>query len=185
MAPAFLLMTLAVAFADEKPPDLKCGAYCLYISLRGLDVDGVTFEDVQRKLGEPGRTGYSLGQLAEVAKTYGIQTSGVQTSAANLRLREPPFACIALIRDTHFVNFSEVDNEYVHIIDAPNEYTLPLATLPAVWKGEALLLARGPLLTEEELGKPARLRRCAIIALSCLLASVLGWRILRQRRFKN
>lgn len=177
-----LVMSLAFLGAGTDPPDLRCGANCLYVSLKALDVDGVSFDEVQRKLGAPAPSGYSFGQLADVAKSYGVQTLGVKTSVNNLRLREAPFACIALIRETHYVNFSEVGEREVHIVDAPREYTLPLETLPSVWNGEALLIARQALIAEEELGRSGRIVRFVVIGISTLLLGGLGWVFVRRQR---
>ncbi|MFN0050695.1 MAG: cysteine peptidase family C39 domain-containing protein [Planctomycetales bacterium] len=176
------MLAIAAFLGDAPPRDDNCGAYCLYVSLRALDVEVGGFDALQQKLGSPGRTGYSLGQIAEVAEAYGVQTLGVKTTPEDLRLREAPFACIALIRESHFVNFAEIDESQVHVVDPPREYTLPLATLSTVWKGEALLLSRGPLVSETDLARKVWMFRAAVIAVCTLLLVALCWGTVRWRR---
>lgn len=182
MLSVHFVMSLTLLSGTPDPPDLRCGVNCLYVSLKALGVEGVTFEDVHKRLGAPSPLGYSLGQLSEAAKSYGLETLGVKTSVNNLRLREPPFACIALIRETHFVNFAEVDEHQVQITDAPREYALPLETLPTIWKGEALLIARQSLIAEEKLGRTGRVIRVVMIGVcSVLLGGGFVWLFMHRR----
>ena len=165
---AFAIVTQAPT-ADNKPPDLNCGAYCLYVSLKALGNENLTFDDVEKALGPATPSGYSIGQLAKAAESSGFHTLGVQTSLGALRLRKPPFACIALIRDTHFVNFAEIDDRELSVIDPPRAYGIPVSTLPSVWQGHALLIAPKPLEAEESLGRGTRI---------IWLASILGLALL-------
>jgi ABC-type bacteriocin/lantibiotic exporter with double-glycine peptidase domain len=152
MISILIISLLGAEPANQSTPDLRCGAYCLYVSLKALDVEGVTFGEIESRLGPPSAAGYSIGQLDELARHYGLQTLAVRTNTGNLRLRRQPFACVALLKGGHFVNLAEVDDSTAFVIDPPREYALPSPTLSSVWDGTALLLARDPLEAEEALG---------------------------------
>lgn len=149
---------LLIAAADpqaEDTIDLHCGSYCLYVSLKALDVPVETYGAFEEQLGEPTvAEGYSLAQLQESAEHFGAYSLGVQTTIENLRNRPGRFACIAHVRGHHFVNIAEITEEDALIIDAPREYRLPLDTLRSLWDGTALLVSDAPLLREEELPQP-------------------------------
>lgn len=176
----FLLATSRSATAQEEPDPL-CGANTLYISLKALDADVGSLGEVRETLGEPGPQGYSLGQLAETAESYGMQTLGVETSAANLFRRPGRFACIAHVGDNHFVNIADVKDDKVSIIDPPRSYTLPAQTLSARWDGTALLISRAPLLAEEELPGPFAWKQIALGTV-VLFVMYTAWTLLRGKR---
>ncbi|MGH7140876.1 MAG: cysteine peptidase family C39 domain-containing protein [Pirellulales bacterium] len=152
-----LKLLLIACVAGEADPsganevDMRCGAYCLYVSLKALDLPVQSYADVEAKLGAPSATGYSLGQLADVASGYGAATLGVVTTPERLLRRSRPFACIARIGDDHFVNIGGVQKDAAMIVDAPRNYELPLDTLRRQWDGTALLLSTSPLAPEEAL----------------------------------
>lgn len=169
--------------ADET--DLRCGSYCLYVSLKALDVPVESFETLEEQLGEPTvAEGYSLAQLQESAEHFGAHTLGVQTTIEDLRRRPGRFACIAHIRGHHFVNIAEIDEEEALIIDAPREYRLPLDTLRAEWDGTALLISDSPLLPEEELPHPIWYRVLIAVAGTAIFV-VLVALIFRGRRSRS
>lgn len=136
------------------PPDLKCGSQCLYVSLKALDIPVGSFSELEAKLGQPTAQGYSMGQLADAAESFGAKTLGVETTFDNLRRRPSRFACMALVDNHHFVNLTEVGDTHVHVIDPPRDYTLPLETLRSMWDGKALLISNEALLAEEDLPRP-------------------------------
>lgn len=151
-----VMLTLSTVVIGASPApadevDMRCGAYCLYISLKALDLPVRSYADVEAKLGPPSPSGYSLGQLSDVAQQYGASRLGVVTTPNNLARRRNPFACIARLGKNHFVNIGAVADGKAMIIDAPRKYELPLDTLRADWDGTALLLSTGPLVPEEEL----------------------------------
>ncbi len=152
------LALLLIAFAQTKSPaqtvDLRCGGYCLYVSLKGLDFPVANYDELEKKLGQPTKAGYSMAQLEKIAKEYGAQTLGVQTSVENLLLRPGRFACIALIEGNHFVNLAAIEEGTMSIIDAPRSNSVPLVTLSSIWDGKALLISPDPLLAEEDLPMP-------------------------------
>jgi ABC-type bacteriocin/lantibiotic exporter with double-glycine peptidase domain len=150
-----VLLTVALLQTSATPPDLRCGSYCLYVSLKALDFPLASLSELESKLGQPSAAGYSMGQLAEAAQSCGAETLGVETNFDNLRRRPGPFACIALVDEHHFVNIAGIDDTYAHIIDPPRDYNLPLDTLRSQWDGKALLIAKEPLLAEEDLPRPA------------------------------
>ncbi|MGC1273887.1 MAG: cysteine peptidase family C39 domain-containing protein [Planctomycetaceae bacterium] len=156
MHAACLLLVATVAAAPAKEtPDLRCGGYCLYVGLKALDYPVGSYDEIEQKLGQPSATeGYSLAQLQNVAKDYGAHTLGVSTTPERLSWRAGRFVCIAHIDGNHFINIAEVGENTARLVDPPREYTLPLDTLRTRWDGKALLLAREPLLAEEDLSGP-------------------------------
>jgi ABC-type bacteriocin/lantibiotic exporter with double-glycine peptidase domain len=178
---ALLILMAAVTQTAEQTPDLRCGSYCLYVSLKALDFPIASFAELEEKLGQPSAAGYNLGQLDEVARGYGAQTLGVQTNLENLQRRPGRFACIALIDKHHFVNFAKIDEERVFVVDPPQEYTVPLDTLRSRWDGRALLISTDPLMAEEDLprGFPYRL---VLIFTGIAAALAAGWFLLRKLR---
>ena len=72
---------LAIALAGASPQksgdvDMRCGAYCLYVSLKALDARAPSYADIEAKLGAPNDSGYSLGALADAAEGYGAHVLG-------------------------------------------------------------------------------------------------------------
>ena len=78
--------------APAPPVDLRCGAYCLYVSLKALDLPVEDFAALEAKLGQPSRAGYSMLQLAEAARSYGAYVEGVETNLDALSRRRGRFA---------------------------------------------------------------------------------------------
>lgn len=158
MGTVSLLVVAVLAAIPTKPvpkpaPDLRCGGYCLYVGLRALDYPISSYDEIERRLGQPTAvSGYSLGQLNGVAKDFGVQTLGVSTTPERLAQRPGRFVALAHIDGNHFVNIAGVDNGAARIIDPPREYSLPVDTLRTRWDGTALLLSREPLLAEEKVG---------------------------------
>lgn len=176
---AILLTALTVGQSEPKATDQKCGAYCLYVCLRGLDFAVPSFDEFEKRLGSPSPRGYSLGKLEEVAQGYGASTLGVETSLENLSRRSGRFACIVRIGSDHFVIVAEANAQQTRIIDPPDEYWMPRDTLGQAWSGEALLISNRPLLAEEELPRPFPWRRAAIIGVG---VSILGFACVLWRR---
>lgn len=159
MLATIVLATAAVAAA---PPaenadnvDMRCGAYCLYVSLKALNVAVPSYAELEGKLGPASANGYSLGHMADVAQQYGAKTLGVVTTPENLALRPRPFACIALFGKNHFVNIGDIADGKCIFIDAPNKFEIPLDALRGAWDGTALLISTSPLAPEEELERPS------------------------------
>lgn len=175
------LVVLAAVAVPVEEPDLRCGSYCLYVSLRALDLPVKSYESLEGKLGQPSSAGYSLGQLDEVARSYGAHTLGVQTSFDNLVRRSGRFACIAHLKGGHFVNIGEVHDREAYMVDPPNAHVVPLDTLRARWDGAALLISNEPLLREEDL--PWRFPWQRLLLGAGLLAAVVPiWWLSRRLR---
>ncbi|HUY87406.1 MAG TPA: cysteine peptidase family C39 domain-containing protein [Pirellulales bacterium] len=173
--PALLAIAIAGAVPEKSTDvDMRCGAYCLYVSLKALQPSAPSYAEIEAKLGAPSPAGYSLGALADVAEAYGAQTLGVVTDPENLASRSRPFACIARLGENHFVNIGDVAGGMATIIDAPRKYDLPLDTLRTSWDGTALLVSMSPLTPEEELA-PRSWRMVGIVALAgfALLATAV------------
>ena len=153
MTAVFLLLTMGSVTAAEsgKEPDLRCGSYCLYVGLKALDLPVQSFDELEAKLGQPSPAGYSLGQLEEAARGYGVHTLGVQTTVENLQRRPGRFVCIAHLNESHFVNIAAIEERVASIIDPPRRSSVPVDTLRSQWDGTALLISGEPLLAEEDL----------------------------------
>lgn len=145
-----LLLTLMLGTGEQPLPetDVQCGAYCLYCSLKSLDLPVESLAEVQSRLGPPTPEGYALGKLEEVARAYGANTLGVQTTLDHLRARDERYACIAHVDGRHFVCIADVRDDGVQVVDPPREYVLPPSILAARWDGTALLLSRTDLTPE-------------------------------------
>lgn len=131
--------------ANARNVDIRCGAYCLYVCLKSLDYDVQSFDELEERLGPPSRMGYSIHQLAEVAKSYGAHAEGVRTTLRELKRRRQKFTCIALIQSEHYVCIYAIDGKDVEIIDPPKAAASNDEVLAAIWDGTALLIAREPL----------------------------------------
>lgn len=134
--------------AEPKP---YCGADCLYIGLRSLDVDVPTYEEFISQMGQPPVSGFSMDDLKVQAARFQATATNVITSPANLSARTERFACIAWLKRGHFVLLADVDPamKEVHMVDYPAEATISFAGLGTQWSGEALLISRNPVEPEE------------------------------------
>lgn len=158
--------------------DLRCGAYCLYVSLKSLGLGPSTYDELEKRLGQPGVAGYSMAQLEAGAKVWGAQCAPVRISLDQLQAQDRPFCCIALIQPHHYVCISDVEGDQVEVVDPPRSSTVGRHGFELVWDGTALLLA----------GKPITLRstssRGPIVAAVCAisLATILVVRLRSQVR---
>lgn len=139
------------AAATGNPPDLRCGAFCVYISLKGLHFPTASLEEILSKMGPASPAGYSFAELETCAKSYGAQTLGVSTSFENLQRRERPFACIARLKSGHFVNIIDIEGGSATLIDPPSKKVVPLSTLASQWDNTALLISTEVLEPEDSL----------------------------------
>ncbi len=167
---------------DEIQRSEHCGAMCLYIALRSLDVEVADVQEVIDRLGSPPPGGYNLLQLKEAAEAYGMHTRGVETSADNLSRRPGRFACIAHYEDGHFVNLANVEEGQVHLIDAPRSLWVPIETFDSRWSHHALLISHDSILAEDELPLDLDWTRIAIIVGIGVLAAAIVFVALRRRR---
>ena len=180
---SFLVM-LVVSQNPDDDPDLRCGSYCLYVSLKALDFPIPSFDEIEEQLDQPQAIGYSLAEIDEVARGYGAHTLGVITTIENLRRRSGRFACIAQIDEAHFVNIAKIVEGQATLIDPPRSYTIPLWKLRARWDGTALLISPEPLLREEELAGRLPLWAACGVGGGVLLVGI-GISLLRGRRTRN
>ncbi len=166
--------------AQAAPPSELCGAYCLYLGLKSIDLPIESLERLQEKLGDPPPGGYSLGQIEEQARKLGAQTLGVRTTLEKLKLRKERFACIAHVQSNHFVLLTDIGEQGVTVIDVPEKRQVPFLTWSREWDGAALLLSPGPLTPEEQLRHPWNWRLMSLIA-GGVLVVVAGGSYLRKR----
>ena len=155
IAPIERLTVLVVALAaapaggqgDAPPPatHLRCGSFCLYTTLVGLELYDGPYKDLETELGQPGAAGYSIEQLAAVAEKHGAHTKAVRATPESLPHHRRPFACIALIDGSHFVVVDDLADGRVEVIDPPEHYTVPEITFASRWDGRALLIADRPI----------------------------------------
>lgn len=181
-----LLLAPDLAASSDAAPEQRdplCGAKCLYVALKGLDFDIKDYSALQVELGDPGKKGYSLGQLQEVAQERGAQTLGVQTTLDNLFRRRERLAFIAYLNPGHFVLLTDIKPEGISVIDPPRSYVMPRSTLLALWDGTGLLISPEPLASEESL-RPSSLKYWLIGAAVCVaLLGVSLWLLhLRSRK---
>lgn len=152
----WLLQSAAVTSQELVDSDPLCGAYCLYVALGSLDAAVPPFDEFQEALGEPGASGFSLGELAEYAEGLGLHTLGVLTNCENLERRPGRFACIAHLARGHFVLLTDVRAGAVTMIDPPRTSSVAPEILQTQWDGTALLISAQPLLAEEDLPRERR-----------------------------
>jgi len=153
----FMFTPLRRASAQEdRPSDVRCGSYCLFVALRALDLGPAEFEELEASIGPPPTDGYSMLELQQESEKHGASTLAVQTTFENLRKRatQERFHCIAYLdTNKHFVLLQDYDTEdsSVAVIDPPRSYTMPAGTLETLWSGDALLLSDSELTPEEDL----------------------------------
>lgn len=174
MHPAALICMIASTSAVEqaRAPDVRCGAYCLFIALRSIDLGPGTFEQLETALGAPGRDGYSMKRLADVAETFGAKSMALETSLKNLSSRTEQFTCISIINDNHFVLLYDMNNENVHIVNFPKKTSLPVDVFERIWNKKCLLISKVVLDSEGSINSRVKSRRLARIAGIAGLAAI-------------
>lgn len=154
---SFFVVMIAVTLERPAPaaqppvseePELRCGAYCLYLALNMIGHPSASFEAIEQALGPPGEAGYSMQQLAEVARRSGAHCEGFQTDLQSLQKRQRPFACIALLKKGHFVVVYDVDDENVYVVDPPKKILVGRDGFASLWSGKTLLLADRPIVRD-------------------------------------
>ncbi|MGC8642354.1 MAG: cysteine peptidase family C39 domain-containing protein, partial [Isosphaeraceae bacterium] len=171
-----VLAQLANAQAPSKKPNLKCGAYCLYVALRALDVDVPNYDALEKELGLPGRLGYSMSDLARVAELHGAHVKGMETHLEDLASRRQRLAYICLSSTGHFVCLYNVDGALVHLVDPPEVLSVPVDTFKQQWTGKVLLISDSPIRESASIvphGPWAWGLLIATIATACLLVVLL------------
>ena len=190
MNAGLLLIAMAICVQSPIPKvnskgiDLRCGEYCLAVSLRALEIASPGVVELETKLGQPGPMGFSMKQLAEVAEQYGAYTLGMDTSLDHLERRRGRFACIALDENRgHFFCISDIDSKSVHLVDPPERRVVSRDAFGRLWKGRAMLISNRPI----DPSVPGRLPTWAVIIgwLSVAALILVGLRLVINRRTHN
>jgi ABC-type bacteriocin/lantibiotic exporter with double-glycine peptidase domain len=174
---ALLLLICPARAADEKrsPAQLHCGAYCLYLGLKALDVPIKNYKELEDKLGQPSPLGYSMEQLAEAARGFGAHALGVETSLGNLRLRPNRCVCIALLKEGHFVNLYDITDDRVYLVDSPETRQVGLDGFRAIWTGKALLISDRPIPDESSLRRRIPWVQFAAVTLAAMAVAAVAF----------
>ena len=151
----------AALLAAADATDVLCGRDCLFVALVGLDIDA-DLREVGEALGEPSPDGFSLGELAECGRRFGLHALPVSTTFDQLRAREASgerFACVAHVdgvrtglgdRGGHFLLLAGFEGDgLVTVVDPPVRSQISPHVLQSRWDGTALLLSTDPLAPEE------------------------------------
>ncbi len=174
----FVGLSSAVAFGGQDV-DVECGPKCLAVVMHAFGHE-ISYDELLRDLGDATSEGYSLASLHDYVRRCGLEASLVKTSVANLKRRssKEEFACICWIGRDHFVICSgiEDDNE-VHVIDPPSSYAMPAVTFCADWSGEALLIAKSPLMDESNVNWRIGWLSYLLVPTIALLGFVIYWRL--------
>lgn len=173
------LISVLVSAGAVRASDPECGARCLYVALKGLDLPVADYATFRSQLGAPPAGGHSLAQLADAAQAAGAQTLGVQTSLEELARRRPPFTFLAHLKSEHFVLVTNFENHKVSIIDPPLARDIPEGTFQALWDGTGLLISPRPI----TLAVDTRSGMKTMVWVLCGLAGVAacGWLLSRRR----
>ena len=165
----FVLTSLTWPQSNSEPDtaDVRCGGFCLLVGLESMGVS-LTYDQLERKLGNPPPAGYSLDQLQKEAADRGLKTLTVETSLENLIARKESFVCLTVIEPGHFVLLADMDDKNVTIVDPPRTYQVARDAFVPIWSKKALLISRAEL-SSEEWTKHRIGVRSAIIWLACLL----------------
>ncbi len=128
-----------------------CGARCLFTAIHSLDpTSTASFSDMIEEMA-PDATGLSFKQVQEQAEQFGFRTLGVETSLRVLQHRKRPFACIAHLKNNHFVLITHIEAQIVRISDPPEQIDLPHSTFLSEWDGSALLVSQTSIAAEEDI----------------------------------
>lgn len=167
---------------EEEPPNLRCGGYCLFIALEALGLAPASYIELEKDLGEPAARGYSMRQLADAATRRGAHVLAVKSSLENLRARSEPFACIALIKESHYVLVYDCDAAIVRVIDFPRQVAAGSDAFRKTWSGHALLISTVPLRAEGLVAAGRRLRAALVPGVGLAVAAGLGLLVRRRLR---
>lgn len=162
--------------------DLRCGSYCLFAALKALDVPVDNVQEIESKIGQPTRIGYSMQQLADAVSMFGAYSIGLETSLEQLEAREGPFACIAALDEGHFVCIYDVDQDHVFVIDPPDRRVMTRAGFGALWGGKALLVSSRPIAALPPRSPYRWILLGSVVAAACVGGVVLLVKLGRDRR---
>ena len=101
----------------------KCGSYCIYAALRGLDLISEPYSNFEKGLPPVPSEGYSFSDLEQIAQRFGAAHSR-RGRSRNAWAAEGRRACIALLNQ-HFVVVKDIRQStgVVSIIDPPGNMT--------------------------------------------------------------
>lgn len=145
MPMGFALMLAAAVLgqgeASTRVVDSRGGAYCLFVSLRALDLIQDDYATFEKKLGPPGPEGYAMEQLAKEARSRGAHAQAIELDMDDLTRIERPFACVTTMKLHRFVCIIDVNDSEVKVVDPPSALVVPRDAFDKMWSGPVLLIA--------------------------------------------
>ncbi len=177
---AVAIFLCATASGDE---DIECGLRCLYVASVALGKES-EYEELRQMAPVPATAnGYSLAQLRDMADAIGYKTLLTTTDFQQLQARSQrqQFACIAWLREQHFVLFADFRRGQALVVDPPRRYWSDGPILKQKWDGHVLLLSFDPLLGEDELHQLSWMR-VLTIGLGITMAVAGGYFAFLKRR---
>lgn len=163
----------------------QCGKLCLQVALEALDVPPKAVAALRGEMGKASPSGYSIQELARAAEAHALKTTAVTTTLENLASRTEPLVCITLINNNHFVILYDIEDQTVHVVDPPREYSVPRSSFERAWTGHSLLIGRSPFASEESVTAArkaaARTRLLMVTAVPLLLAAIAAVFVVRRR----
>jgi hypothetical protein len=167
---------------DAGAINARCGGYCLYVALRAVGVPLGGYEQLEQRIGAPGPDGYSLAELSDGARSFGLDCYGERTSLDRLARWPGNFTCIGLMKGHvkyHYVLIFDIDKTSVCYIDYPHSYRTSRDVFVHNWTGNALIIGKPPL------ARPPAIGGITLAAALTSLLIVLGGAMLAGRSIRR
>jgi len=157
----------------------KCGAECLYVSLRTLGKAPKLYTELLAKMGSPGKSsGYSFQEIEAGAKHFGCQTASIEIASENLvTLRDlaKSYEVIVLVKGSHFMNCSVVGEDIVTLIDlSKGTSRVDIPTFLQDWDGKCVIISTSAI--NLQVGTPRNYFSWAVRAIGVVgLCGGIAW----------
>ena len=143
-----LVIASAVVCQADQPQaaGAKCGSYCIYVALRGLDLVAEPYSSFEKGLPPVHPDGYSFEDLERIAQGFGAHTLALEGDLETLGRLKGRRACIALLNQ-HFVVVKDIGQSagVVSIIDPPARYDRAFREFRRTYSRRALVIAMAPI----------------------------------------